>query len=233
MKNTILVTGGTKGIGRAIIEKFAQNGYDVITCARNKADLDNLEAYFNANFENQSIECFQVDLSKKAERETFSSLLKNKNIDILVNNTGIFLQGQLHTEEESNLETMIETNLYSAYSITRAVVPAMKEKQKGSIFTICSTASEIAYPNGGSYCVSKFALLGFSKVLREELKNEGIRVVSVLPGATFTASWEGVPIPENRFMPSEDIAEMIWSCHNLSDRTVVEEIVLRPQLGDL
>jgi len=91
----------------------------------------------------------------------------------------------------------------------------------------------MAYENGGSYCISKFALLGFSKVLRNELKEFGIKVTSVLPGATLTSSWDGVEIPEERFMPAEDIGDSIWDIYKLSDRTVVEEVVLRPQLGDL
>ncbi|MEL7342484.1 MAG: SDR family NAD(P)-dependent oxidoreductase, partial [Bacteroidota bacterium] len=87
--------------------------------------------------------------------------------------------------------------------------------------------------NGGSYSISKFAMLGFSKNLREELKPHGIRVMSVMPGATFTASWEGVDVPEERLMPAEDVASMVWAMYNTSYRTVVEEIIIRPMLGDL
>jgi short-subunit dehydrogenase len=91
----------------------------------------------------------------------------------------------------------------------------------------------MAYSNGGSYCISKFAMYGMSKVLREELKNDGIRVSSVLPGATFTASWEGSDLSQDRFLSPEDVAEMVVATYKLSPRTVVEDIVLRPQLGDL
>jgi short-subunit dehydrogenase len=90
----------------------------------------------------------------------------------------------------------------------------------------------MAYPNGGSYTISKFALLGFSKCLREELKDEGIRVTAVMPGATLTPSWEGAGYPAERFMPPEDVAESIFGAYELSDRTVVEEMILRPQKGD-
>ena len=89
------------------------------------------------------------------------------------------------------------------------------------------------YANGGSYCISKFALLGMSKVLREEMKEQNVRVTSILPGATLTASWEGVDLPEERFMKPGDIAESVWSAYQLSDRTVIEELVMRPQLGDI
>ena len=98
---------------------------------------------------------------------------------------------------------------------------------------MCSIASFTAYANGGSYSISKFAMLGMSKALREELKDKGIKVTAIMPGATLTASWEGVDIPPERFMKSEDVAEATWSAYRMSERSIVEEIVIRPQLGDL
>jgi hypothetical protein len=98
---------------------------------------------------------------------------------------------------------------------------------------MCSIASIKAYPNGGSYAISKFALLGLSKVLREELKPFGIKVTAILPGATKTASWDGVDLPDDRFMMAEDIAETVFAAYSLSSRSVVEEILIRPQLGDI
>ncbi|MEM8966927.1 MAG: SDR family oxidoreductase, partial [Bacteroidota bacterium] len=154
-------------------------------------------------------------------------------VEILVNNAGVFLPGQIHQEEDGALEKQIETNLYSAYHLTRALVPDMIEAKRGHIFNICSTASITAYTNGGSYCISKFALLGMSKVLREEMKPHNIRVTSVLPGATLTNSWAGSDLPEERFMPPEDVADTILNVYRLSERTVIEEILMRPQLGDI
>jgi len=98
---------------------------------------------------------------------------------------------------------------------------------------MCSVASLIAYPNGGSYSISKFALLGFSKVLREELKEFGIKVTSIMPGATWSNSWAGVDLPKDRLMMANDVAQVILSAIKMSDSAVIEDIVLRPQLGDL
>ena len=125
---------------------------------------------------------------------------------------------------------MIETNLYSAYHLTRALLPKVLQSQNGHIFNMCSIASIMPY---GAYAVSKHAMLGFSKVLREEVKEEGIRVTAIMPGATYTASWEGTDLPKNRFMKAEDIAQSVFDIYQLSDCTVVEEIILRPQLGDI
>jgi NADP-dependent 3-hydroxy acid dehydrogenase YdfG len=224
MNKTIVVTGGTKGIGRAIVDKFAHEGFTVLTCARTEEE----------NFP-ENVHFFKADMSKKAEVLAFADFVKAtvNQVDILVNNTGFFLPGQIHNEEEGTLEAMIETNLYSAYHLTRALVGDMITRKEGYIFNICSTASITAYTNGGSYCISKFALLGMSKVLREELKPHHVRVTSILPGATLTNSWAGVELPAERFIAPEDIAQVVWTAYSLPDSTVLEEILLRPMLGDL
>jgi NADP-dependent 3-hydroxy acid dehydrogenase YdfG len=90
-----------------------------------------------------------------------------------------------------------------------------------------------AYTNGGSYSISKFALMGFSKNLREELKPHHIKVTAVYPGAVLTDSWGNFDNSKNRIMEASDIATLILSCSKLSISAVVEDIVIRPQLGDL
>lgn len=235
MNKLIVVSGGTKGIGRAIIEKFASNGFDVITCARNIQDLTDLQHTFAQQFSASQLLTYPADLSKKNERLGFIDFIKqqNRSVNVLVNNTGVFLPGQVHTEPEGTLETSIETNLYSAYDITRGLINDMMAQKSGYIINVCSTASIMAYTNGGSYCISKFALLGMSKVLREEMKPYGVKVTSVLPGATFTNSWAGVDLPESRFMQAADVAEILFTCYNLSPSAVVEEILMRPMEGDI
>jgi NADP-dependent 3-hydroxy acid dehydrogenase YdfG len=224
MNKTIVVTGGTKGIGRAIVDKFAKEGFTVLICARTEEEGLPENVHF-----------FKADMSKKSEVLAFADFVKRtvNQVDILVNNTGFFLPGQIHNEEEGTLEAMIETNLYSAYHLTRGLVGNMIERKEGYIFNICSTASITAYTNGGSYCISKFAMLGMSKVLREELKPHHVRVTSILPGATLTNSWAGVELPAERFIAPEDIAQVVWTAYSLPDSTVLEEILLRPMLGDL
>jgi short-subunit dehydrogenase len=155
------------------------------------------------------------------------------HVDILVNNAGIFEPGSVHNEPDGQLEKMIGVNLYSAYHLTRALLPSMMARKSGHIFNICSIASIQAYAAGGSYSISKFAMLGFSKNLREEMKPHGVKVTSVLPGATMTDSWAGFPMEPHRIMESEDIARLIVSAASLSMQACVEEIVVRPQKGDL
>jgi short-subunit dehydrogenase len=234
MRKSILITGGTKGIGRAIVEKFAQEGFDIMTCSRNEKDLDSLREEINNKFPAIRILTVQADISKKEEVEKLAVAVKAFGIpDVLVNNTGVFLPGAIHNEPEGNFEFMMQTNLFSAYHLTRALVGEMIARKSGHIFSMGSIAGMTAYPNGGSYAVSKWAMLGMTKCLREELKPFDIKVTSILAGATFTASWEGVDLPVERFMSAEDVADSVWGAYNLSPRTVVEELIIRPQLGDI
>ncbi len=234
MKKLIVVSGGTKGIGRAIIEKFASNGFDIFTCARSEKDLILLKKKVERDH-GAKLYYSPVDLSKRSDQAAFAqAILELKQpIEILVNNAGYFEPGLITEEREGALEKMIDTNVYSAYHLTRALVGGMKVAKTGHIFSICSVASLFAYPNGGSYSISKFALLGFSKVLREELKQFGIRVTAVIAGATYTASWENSGLPPERFMKPQDVAEAVFGAYSLSSQSVVEELIIRPQLGDI
>ena len=234
MNKLIVVTGGTKGIGRAIVEKFAMEGFDVVTCARKQEDLELLKTAMEKKY---PIQVFiqPADLSEKRQVKAFSEFILhlNRSVDVLVNNAGYFIAGQTADEPDGSLELMMNSNVYSAYHMTRGLIQAMKKQGTAHIFNMCSVASIKAYPNGGSYAISKFALLGFSKVLREELKGSGIRVTAVMPGATKTASWERTDLPEDRFMKVEDVADAIYAAHALSGRSVMEEMIIRPQLGDI
>lgn len=234
-KKLIVVTGGSKGIGKAIINKFIRHGFDVVSCARSEFGLKLLENDMLELRPKAQIYTLAVDLSTKEGVNTFAEFVKNtgRKVDVLVNNTGFFAPGQVHNEEEGILEKMIDTNLYSAYHLTRSLVTDMMENQDGYIFNICSTASIMPYVNGGSYCISKYALYGMTKVLREEIKIHNVRVTAILPGPTLTASWDGVNLPPDRFIKSEDVAEAIFGAYSLSKQSVIEEILIRPQLGDL
>jgi short-subunit dehydrogenase len=235
MNKLIVVTGGTKGIGRAVIERFAKEGFDVVTCARNLSELELLKMTLQKENASTKVYAKSTDMSDKVQVQDFVAFVQtlNRPVDVLVNNAGYFIPGSITTEPEGTLESMIHANLYSAYYTTRGLAPQMKAQQKGHIFNICSIASIKAYSNGGSYAITKFAMLGMSKCLREELKEFGIRVTSVMPGATKTASWEGTDLPDSRFMMVEDVAETIWAAYSLSGRSVVEEVIIRPQLGDI
>lgn len=235
MRKLIVVTGGSRGIGRAIVEEFMEHGFDAATCSRDRGHLDELQTFVGEQYPESKLYTFQADLTDINDVRNFCQFVSalNHPIDVLVNNAGYFISGQLVSEPDDTLSRMIEANLYSAYHTTRGLIAHMARGKGSYIFNMCSIASFMAYPNGGSYAISKFALLGFSKCLRAELKGEGIRVSAVMPGATLTDSWAGSSLPDERFVKVEDVADAVFSAYALSPRAVVEEIIIRPQLGDI
>ena len=230
-----VITGASKGLGKAFARVFAEGGYNLLLCARTEADLKATETELARAFPGIKVLAAAFDLSGEAGAKAFGAwVLENGGaVDVLINNAGRFIPGNLGDEPEGTLEAMMNTNLYSAYHLTRTLLPSMMEKKKGHIFNICSVASLKAYPNGGAYSVSKFALLGFSKNLREELTPHGIKVTAVSPGAAYTASWEGTGVDPERLMRAEDVARMVFAASSLSAQATVEDIIMRPQLGDL
>lgn len=231
-----IITGASKGIGKAVAEKLAMEGFDVAICARNVDALEETAAAIRKQSPGVKVLALPVDMGVKQEVLQFAATVQKEFgavPGILVNNAGIFVPGAVHEEADGHLEKMMAVNLYSAYHLTRAFIPALKAAKKGHVFNLCSTASHTAYPNGGSYSITKFALLGFSKNLREEMKPHGVKVTSISPGAVLTASWEGFDGPADRLMEPSDVASMIWAAYSLSPQAVIEDIVMRPQLGDL
>jgi short-subunit dehydrogenase len=233
----IVITGASKGLGKAIAEAFAKDeqGHIFFLCARNAAGLEATAKDLQDRFPQNKMYTKTCDVSDKTALQQFVAWIHSytTKIDILVNNAGIYLPGSAYGEDDGMLEKMMEVNLYSAYYLTRMIVPGMIDNQSGHIFNICSIASLIAYPNGGAYSISKFALYGFSKNLREEMKPHGIKVTHVLPGAAYTDSWNGSGIDPKRIMEAADVAQMVYAAAQLSPQACVEEIILRPQLGDL
>ncbi len=230
----IVITGASKGIGYAVAEIFASHGHDLYLTSKTASDLATAADTLAKQFPNVQIQHMAADLSKQADVTNFANwCLQKTTPTILVNNAGYFVPGKLQDEVDGQLQDQLNTNLFSAYHLTRALLPSMLSNNAGHIFNICSIASLAAYENGGAYSISKFALLGFSKNLRLELKDKGIKVTAVCPGAVYTNSWSGSGVDPKRIMESADIAKMIYAATQLSPQAVVEDIVMRPQLGDL
>ncbi len=231
----VIITGATKGIGRAIAEKFAEANYNIVACARSKEDLQKLKMEFSRRFPAIFVEIKEADVANLNESKDFGKWILDKDItpDILVNNAGYFIPGHIYNEEEGTLQKMMDTNLNSAYHLTRSLLPAMMERKQGHIFNICSIASFNPMATVGSYGISKFALYGFSKHLREEMKPYGIKVTAVLPGATYTSGWEGSGIDPGSIIEADDVAKMVFASSQLSTAAVAEDIIIRPQSGDL
>lgn len=234
-KNKIaVITGASRGIGESIAIAFAANGFDLILTARNAALLTEVSNRIESQYSIQ-VWCFAADLSNQDGCSSFVDKVNKMNleIDVLVNNAGVFLPGTLMDEPAGQMEMQMQTNFFSAYYVTRGLWSKLKKQARSHVFNICSIASILAYEAGGGYAVTKHALLGFSKSLRREGIPLGIRVSAVLPGATLTDSWAGVDLPESRFMRADDVARCILTAWDINETTVMEEIIIRPIEGDI
>ncbi|HRR08514.1 MAG TPA: SDR family oxidoreductase [Rhodothermales bacterium] len=230
----VTITGASQGLGAAIAYAFAQEpNAKLALLARNKLRLDAVAEDCRAlGCEAEAIAC---DVTNEAEVQKAARFVLQRwgATDILVNNAGLFLPGPLLETSSKDFEQQILVNLTSAFYVTQAFLPAMQAQKQGHLFFMASIASLKAYSGGGAYTAAKHGLLGLARAFREEVKPTGIRVTTLMPGATLTPSWDGVDLPEERFMRPEDIAQTIRDIWHLSDRSVVEEVVLRPQLGDI
>lgn len=231
----VVITGASRGIGKAIAELYAQHGYQLWLIARNEGPLLATAEEIRTAYPNVKIEAGAFDLGKKASAQLCGEWIAAKAdvVDVLVNNAGTFTPGNVSDEPDGALENMLDVNLFSAYHLTRSLLPKMIAARTGHIFTVCSIAGLQAYRGGGAYSISKFALLGFTKNLRQELMRHNIKVTAIIPGAIYTDSWKGSGVAEDRIMEPADIAALVYTTSRLSAAATVEELVIRPQLGDL
>jgi len=235
MTPLILITGASQGIGAAIAKTFAKEvpGVRLALVARN---MRNLQAVARACTKlGAKAEAFEGDVSNEASVALLAEAVADRFgvVDVLINNAGKFAGAPFLQMKAADFDAQIAANLRSVFLVSSAIVPAMVKRGRGDVFNMSSIAGRQAYPNGAAYCAAKYGVTGLSAVMRAELKDKGVRVCCIHPGATWSPSWSGSGVKRERIMPAEDIARAILDIHRLSRRTVVEEIILRPQLGDL
>ncbi len=223
-----LITGASKGIGREIAIKLAENGYNVAICARNKKHLAEVAAILKGY--GVTVIAKKVDCSVKDEVVAFTNevLKKFEQLDVLINNVGIFTPGSLLDEADEVFEIQQRVNVNAAYYFAKKAGILMRKQRFGHIFNICSVASKTPVANAGSYSVTKAAMLSLNHVLRMELATHNVKVTAVVPGSTLTASWEGTTIASEKFVQPTDIAKSIMHILTLSSGVNVDELILTP-----
>lgn len=223
-----VITGATRGVGKALAIMLAQEGYGLALCSRTFSDLEELKLELETNF-NVPVFIHQADLSNKEEALHFSKIIIDKfnKIDVLINNIGKYNIGKL-TDNDSDLEIMLNTNLNSAYYITKHIAVNMGNNNNGHIFNICSVLSLSPRVDAATYTISKHALKGFNDVLREEMREHNVKVTAIYPGSINTSSWEGIEAPKEKFVQPEDIAKTVKTCLQISKNANIEEVVIKP-----
>lgn len=231
----VLITGASKGIGKAIALNMAANGHDLALCARNLQDLEDLKQQILNHYPNRRVCIKETDCSIKSDVLDFAafSLASLGQIEVLVNNVGLFIPSRILEEDDDALEMHMNTNVFSAYYLYKKLAPLMKERGEGYIFNICSVASIETIVNAGSYCVTKSALLSLNNIMREEMMDGQVKVTAILPGSTFTSSWEGTSISPDKFIQPEDVALAMEQIMKMSKGANVNQIVIKPIHGQI
>ncbi|WP_276363057.1 SDR family oxidoreductase [Daejeonella sp. H1SJ63] len=230
-----IVSGGTKGIGRAAVMHLAAIGYNVSFCSRKVGEIQELLLELEEKYPHLRFHGMKADMENMAEVRDFAEFAfkSQGTIDVLVNNAGLYLPSELLNEGDDSLERQMKVNVYAPHFLSKFFASLMKKQGKGYIFNICSVASLNPVLSAGSYSISKAALLSLTKTLRQELMSSGIKVTAIIPGSTLTDSWTGTDIPSDRFILAEDIAMSIVSCLQMSAGANIEEIIIRPLKGDI
>lgn len=231
----IVITGASQGIGAAIARAFSAElpGVRLALVARNAGNLASVArscARLGAK-----AELFPCDVTDEAAVGAMERAVRHRlgPADVLVNNAGKYFGAPFLGTSAADFDRTLAANLRSLFLVTRAFAPAMVRRRRGDIFNMGSIAGLTAYPGGSAYTAAKFGVAGLSKAMRAEFKDKGVRVCCVHPGATVSPSWKGSGVAEARMMPAEDVARAFVTLFKMTRRTVVEEIVLRPQLGDV
>jgi short-subunit dehydrogenase len=234
MKNA-LITGATKGIGRAIAFAFAKQGLNLAICSRRDKDLTEMQQQLLHLNPNIKVFTQVADCSIKQQVNDFARAAEQQLgfIHVLVNNVGVFEYSSILDDDHDALTRQMNTNVMPAYELYRYFGKTMMAARDGYIFNICSIASIAPTTNAGTYGVTKAALYSLSNIMRLEMQEHNVKVTAILPGSTLTESWAGTDLSPDRFVSAQDVASAIISCYNMSSGANVDEVVIKPVLGQL
>ena len=224
-----IITGASKGLGNYLAGFLAEKGHDLHLIARSESLLSELKLSLEAKHKVE-VFIYPCDFNDENQLIQLSKRLAELNpIDLLINNVGAFEFGGLQDSSLDQLNKMLNINLKAAFLISKAVIPLYHKAQKGHIFNIGIIVTEVPRADVAAYTISKFALNGFTKVLREELRPHKVKVTEFIPGSINTSSWEGVEdVPKNDFVQPKDIAFALWNCYQNTGASNIEEMVIRP-----
>ena len=234
MKNA-LITAATKGIGKAISIALAKEGINLAICARNEKDLAAFKAELLAINPKIKVLAVATDVSVKTSILDFAGKAEQELgfISIIVNNAGIYEYSSILDDNDDTFQKGVNTNLAPAYELYRYFGKTMIAAREGHIFNICSVASLTPIAEAGTYSVTKYALLGLTKVMRLEMQAHNVKVTAVIPGSTLTNSWDGVKVEKDTMVLPTDIASAVVNILKMSPGANVDEIIIKPAGGQI
>ena len=228
----VLVTGGGRGIGRAIALRFAREGARVAVAARTSSEIDAVAREIErAGGAGLAVEMDVTDLSS-VERGVAHVLEQNDGtLDVLVNNAGVFAIHPFPELSPATWYRMVATNLTGPFHVTLLALRGLERSSRAHVFNISSIAGKRAFPGNVAYCATKYGLRGFSDALRHDLESRRIRVSTVYPSATDTSIFDGVPGEWDRAQMHrpEDVAELLWRAYAAAPDEDVADLELPPR----
>jgi NADP-dependent 3-hydroxy acid dehydrogenase YdfG len=231
----VWITGASSGIGKALARAFAHRGDLVVLSARRKDLLHSIARSLQRN--GASVQVLACDVRNDRElRQVAQKILRtNGHVDVLVNNAGVTSFKDFRSTTIKEFDAVLETNLRGAFIATRAVLPSMMKRKKGLIVNIISYAAKTTYTNSAAYSASKAGTEAMMNVLRAETRKDGIKVVNVYPGAVLTPMWRAKHRARYsaHMISANDVAHFVCNVTTLPEKVMVEEIIIRPQKGDL
>jgi NAD(P)-dependent dehydrogenase (short-subunit alcohol dehydrogenase family) len=228
----VLVTGGGRGIGRAIALRFAREHAAVVVAARSSNELDAVVAEIEkvggrGNAAQMDLRDYgSVEAAAWRACEFFGG-----TIDVLVNNAGVFEIKPIDKLDVQTWQRALEVNLSGPFYVVKETLDALRESERAHVFNIASVAAKRAFPGNAAYCASKYGLRGFSDALREDFREEGIRVSTVYPGATDTAMFDKLPpgLDRSKANRPEDVAEVVWRAYQAPAGDDVDDLDVPPR----
>lgn len=230
MVKTVLITGGSKGIGKASVKKFYDEGYNVAFSSRNQELLDKVEE--ELSLEKERTLSFKADVTKSEEVKDFVNNTKNKfgSIDVLLCNAGAGFFGNVDEIEEEDFQRNLDVNVTGVFLTCKYALPYLKEQNKGQIVIVSSMAGKTGIAGGSGYCAAKWGVLGFAQSLKQELRETQIKLASILPGSVETNFFDDLPVgpTPNRHLTAEEVAEQIYKVAEQGKTSDIDEVTLRP-----
>lgn len=221
-----LITGAGKGIGKAVALSLAAEGTNIILLARTKADLEKTAKEIEALGVKAFIVTADISDIKSVNEAVEKALAEFKTIDILINNAGIGKFGKFMDLTPEEFEQIIKVNLMGVYYATRAVLPGMIEQQSGDIVNISSTAGVKGAAATSAYSASKFAVMGLTESLMQEVRKHNIRVTALTPSTVATDMAKDLNLTDgnpDKVMQPEDVAELIVAQLKLNRRVFIKD----------
>ncbi len=228
---TAIVTGGTKGIGRAIAEALAAEGMNVCVGARNLDEVKQAVRELEGAGASATGAACDVRVYEEVEALVAHAVEEFGGVDVLINNAGVGLRKTVEETSPDEFRAVLETNLFGVFYGCRAAIPEMKKRGGGYIINVSSLAGANPHPSMAAYNASKFALNGFSEALMQEVRHDRIKVSYVMPGSVNTEFGGGTVSEENSWqLQPEDIARVVVDLLRHDARSLPSRVEIRPSM---